>query len=90
MAEHHGIGYRDAGDPIKEMAMAGSVANGQGQLIDYRGRLLNHMNLAHRPGERQLVSKLFIALGCEVRDTGEPYVFISITPGNKDLLRTYP
>jgi hypothetical protein len=68
------------------MAMAGSVANGQGQLIDYRGRLLNHMNLVHRPGERQLVSKLFIALGCEVRDTGEPYLFISIAPGNKDLL----
>ena len=66
--------------------MEDSVANGQGQLIDYKGRLLNHMNLVHRPGERQLVSKLFTALGCEVRDTGEPYLFISIAPGNKDLL----
>jgi hypothetical protein len=66
--------------------MEGSVTNGEGQLIDYRGRLLNHMNLVHRPGERQLVSKLFSALGCDVLDTGQPYLFISIAPGNKDLL----
>ena len=50
--------------------MASTVAssNPQQELIDQKGRLLNHIEMVHRPGERHLVIKLFRALGCDVQD----------------------
>jgi hypothetical protein len=59
--------------------------NDQAQLLDYRGGLLNHVSLIYRPGERHLAAKLFNAVGCEVHDRGELYLYISIVPGNPDL-----
>jgi hypothetical protein len=39
-------------------------------LTNYKGRLLNHVELVYWPGERHLVGKLFTALGCTVIDGG--------------------
>jgi hypothetical protein len=54
--------------------------NGQAGLLDYRGGLLNHVSLIYRPGERHLAAKLFNAIGCEVHERGELYLYISIVP----------
>ena len=42
--------------------------------LNYKGRLLNHVEMVYRPGERHLVTKLFTALGCTVIDTGATHL----------------
>jgi hypothetical protein len=57
------------------------MANIEGQAqecLHYEGRLLNHLELVYRPGERHLVIKLFTALGCTVIDTGATHLGISV------------
>ncbi len=51
-----------------------------GELLNYKGRLLNHLEMVYRPGERHLVTKLFTALGCTVIDTGGSHLGISVNP----------
>ena len=46
-----------------------------------QGRLLNHVELVYRPGERSLAGRLFETLGCKVVETGGPYLVIQICPG---------
>jgi hypothetical protein len=46
--------------------------------LKYKGRLLNHLEMVYRPGERHLVTKLFTALGCTVTDTGSTYLVIAV------------
>ncbi len=56
------------------------------QLVDEKGRFLNHAELVYRPGERKLVSRVFEALGCVAVETGGPYLVIQINPGQGDFL----
>lgn len=56
------------------------------QLVDEKGRFLNHAELVYRPGERKLVSRVFEALGCVAIETGGPYLVIQIDPGQGDFL----
>lgn len=51
-----------------------------GEFLNYKGRLLNHLEMVYRPGERHLVTKLFTALGCTVIDTGGTHLGISVNP----------
>lgn len=51
-----------------------------GEVLNYKGRLLNHLEMVYRPGERHLVTKLFTALGCTVIDTGGTHLGISVNP----------
>jgi hypothetical protein len=37
-------------------------------------RVLNHVELVYRPGEREVAKALFEALGCTVRDSGGPFL----------------
>ena len=39
-------------------------------LTEYRGRLLNHVELLYQRGERELAVAFFEALGCQVVETG--------------------
>ncbi len=48
------------------------------EFSNYNGRLLNHVEMVYRPGERHLVTKLFTALGCTVIDTGATHLGISV------------
>ena len=52
-------------------------------LSNYKGRLLNHVEMVYRPGERHLVTKLFTALGCEVTDSGAPHLYIAVGARDK-------
>jgi hypothetical protein len=52
-------------------------------LLNYKGRLLNHVEMVYRPGERHLVTKLFTALGCQVTDSGAPHLYISVGARDK-------
>lgn len=54
--------------------------------LGYKGRLLNHLEMVYRPGERQLVTKLFTALGCTVTDTGSTYLVIGVGATDKYML----
>jgi hypothetical protein len=56
------------------------------QLVDATGRLLNHVELVYRPGERKLVTKVFETLGCVVVETGGPFLVIQIQPGEQSFL----
>ncbi len=54
--------------------------------LNYKGRLLNHVEMIYRPGERHLVTKLFTALGCTVIDTGATHLYIAVdTPDQHGL-----
>ena len=46
--------------------------------LSYKGRLLNHLEMVYRPGERHLVTKLFTTLGCTVTDTGHTHLGIAV------------
>lgn len=52
-------------------------------LLNYKGRLLNHVEMVYWPGERHLVTKLFTALGCKVTDTGATHLFIAVGTPDK-------
>ena len=52
-------------------------------LLNYKGRLLNHVEMIYRPGERHLVTKLFTALGCTVIDTGATHLYIAVGSPDK-------
>src|SRR5579864_1833158 len=54
--------------------------------LSYKGRLLNHLEMVYRPGERQLVTKLFTTLGCTVTDTGSTYLVIGVGATDKYML----
>ncbi len=56
------------------------------QLVDEKGRFLNHAELVYRPGERKLVPRVFEALGCIAVETGGPYLVIQIDPSQGDLI----
>ena len=66
--------------------MASTIASSspQPELIDQKGRLLNHIEMVHRPGERPLVIKLFRAFGCDVQDIDNFHLPIPI--GGADML----
>jgi hypothetical protein len=52
-------------------------------LSNYKGRLLNHVEMVYRPGERHLVNKLFTALGCQVIDSGATHLYIAVAAPEK-------
>ena len=52
-------------------------------LSNYKGRLLNHVEMVYRPGERHLVTKLFTALGCQVIDSGATHLYIAVATPEK-------
>ena len=54
------------------------------RLIDGQGRLLNHVELLYRPGERQLTGQVFEILGCGVVESGGPYLVRPIVAGSED------
>lgn len=54
-------------------------------IVDGKGRLLNHVELVYRPGERQLVAKVFEVLGCGVIETGGTYLVIPVVKGSNDM-----
>src|ERR1700680_4518814 len=60
-------------------------AESQADLSSYKGRMLTHIEMVYRPGERHLVKKLFSAIGCDVREQGD-YLRILIAPGSEDPL----
>jgi len=49
-------------------------------------RALNHVELVYAPGERPLARALFELLGCEVRDSGGPFLSAKIAPGQDDIV----
>jgi hypothetical protein len=48
------------------------------------GRLVNHVELVHRPGERRLAAAFFELLGCKVVETGGPFLVVHVDPGTRD------
>ena len=56
------------------------------KLVNEMGRLLNHVELVYRPGERTLVRKVFETLGCGVVETGGPYLVIQIDADAGDFM----
>ena len=56
------------------------------EVVDARGRLLNHVELVYRPGERKLAGRLFEQLGCSVLETGGPFLVIQVQPESGDVL----
>jgi hypothetical protein len=51
--------------------------------LSYKGRLLNHLEMVYRPGERHLVTKLFTTLGCTVTDSGHTHLGIAVGATDK-------
>ena len=64
------------------MANLDEQAQAQG-FLSYKGKLLNHLEMVYRPGERHLVNKLFTALGCSVSDTGHTHMGIAVGATDK-------
>jgi hypothetical protein len=60
-------------------------AKSETDLSSYKGRMLNHIEMVYRPGERHLAAKLFRTIGCDVREQGD-FLRILIAPGNDDPL----
>ena len=50
-----------------------------------RSRLFNHAELVYAPGERDLVTRFFEALGCRVVDSGGPYLVVLLDPGGQSF-----
>lgn len=57
------------------------------QLVDGRGRLLNHLETVYRPGEMDLARRSFEALGCSVR-AGGGFLTVSVDPNKPDGIDT--
>lgn len=49
-------------------------------------RMLNHVEMAYRPGERELAKLVFELLGCEHRDSGGPFLSVRVDPATGDFL----
>ncbi|HKD68890.1 MAG TPA: hypothetical protein VKB84_18745 [Candidatus Binataceae bacterium] len=64
------------------MANLDEQSQAQG-FLSYKGRLLNHLEMVYRPGERHLVTKLFTALGCTVTDSGHTHLGIAVGATDK-------
>jgi hypothetical protein len=70
--------------PQEEQPMANLDEQAQAQgFLSYKGRLLNHLEMVYRPGERHLVVKLFRSLGCAVTDTGHTHLGIAVGATDK-------
>ena len=54
-------------------------------LLDGAGRLLNHVELVHSPGERLLAIQFLELLGCRVEDNGGMWVVAKIDSDGGDL-----
>jgi hypothetical protein len=50
------------------------------------GRLLNHVELVYRPGERELAKRFFELLGCRVLDRGGEFFSALVDPDVEDGL----
>ena len=48
-------------------------------------RLLNHVEMVYRPGERAVARALFETLGCSVRDSGGPFLSAMVVPSGNFL-----
>lgn len=57
------------------------------QLVDGRGRLLNHLETVYRPGEMDLARRSFEALGCKVH-AGDEFLTVSVDPNKLDGIDT--
>jgi hypothetical protein len=57
------------------------------QLVDGRGRLLNHLETVYRPGEMDLARASFEALGCKVH-SGHDFLTVSVDPKKLDGIDT--
>jgi hypothetical protein len=57
------------------------------QLVDGRGRLLNHLETVYRPGEMDLARRSFEALGCKVH-AGNDFLTVSVDPNKPDGIDT--
>lgn len=57
------------------------------QLVDGRGRLLNHLETVYRPGEMDLARRSFEALGCKVH-AGNEFLTVSVDPNCLDGVDT--
>ncbi|MDH4147897.1 MAG: hypothetical protein OEY23_22285 [Acidimicrobiia bacterium] len=57
------------------------------QLVDGRGRLLNHLETVYRPGEMELAKRSFEALGCKVHE-GKGFLTASVDPNCLDGIDT--
>jgi len=57
------------------------------QLVDGRGRLLNHLETVYRPGEMDLARRSFEALGCKVH-AGNDFLTVSVDPNKLDGIDT--
>jgi hypothetical protein len=57
------------------------------QLVDGRGRLLNHLETVYRPGEMELARRSFEALGCKVH-SGRDFLTVSVDPNKLDGIDT--
>lgn len=53
-------------------------------LIDYRGRLLNHVEMLYQPGERALAIKAYEALGCRVTQPENPTMVAHVAGDSDD------
>jgi hypothetical protein len=49
-------------------------------------RLLNHVELVYRPGEREVARALFETLGCAIRDSGGPFLSAMVDPATGNYL----
>ncbi len=47
-------------------------------------RMLNHVEMVYRPGDRELVGRLFELLGCAAVETGGPFLIIHVDPEHRD------
>ena len=60
------------------------------QLVDYAGRMVNHVATFYQPGEQHLAVKVYQALGCRVSDTtfgqGNEGLVIHVEPDQDDLV----
>ena len=60
------------------------------QLVDYAGRMVNHLATFYQPGEQHLAVKVYQALGCRVSDTtfgpGNEGLVIHVEPDQEDLV----
>jgi hypothetical protein len=61
-------------------------------ITDYRGVMLNHLEVLFKPGEVELATLFMSALGFEAVDygrvtsAGKPYLFIHLEPSDKDTV----
>lgn len=57
-----------------------------GRLVDYRGRMLNHVEMLYQPGERRLAIKALEALGCKVAGGDRPTMTAHVALDGEDAV----